>query len=151
MPDRKFATPLTNFTLTLDGLESVSMFREFSGFSSSFSPVTDTWESDASRPEHAKFPQGVPEWEPISVVRSLDSKMDLWKWFEECHINGNWQDQKKEGTLTLLDHKLKPIMKFKIVDAWPSSYGISDLDYENPNTPATEEMQIIHAGLQRIQ
>jgi phage tail-like protein len=147
----KHPTPMTNFRLTLGGIQSASMFRQFSGFSSSFSPVTDTWENDAAKPEHAKFPQGAPEWDPISVERSLDKNMDLWKWFEECHINGNWHEQVKEGQLELLNYKGDTVMTFKIMDAWPCEYSISEFDYSQPNTPATERLEIIHGGLERIQ
>jgi phage tail-like protein len=146
----KHPTPKTNFRLTLGGMEAASMFREFSGFSSSFSPVTDTWENDAAKPEHAKFPQGAPDWDPISVERSLDKNMDLWKWFEACHIKGEWFDQLKEGQLELLNYKGDVVMTFKIKDAWPSEYSISEFDYSQPTTPATERIEIIHGGIERI-
>jgi phage tail-like protein len=146
----KHPTPVTNFRLTLDGLESAGMFRSFSGFSSSFSPVTDTWEDEQAKPMHAKFPQGVPEWDPIRVERSLDKNMDLWKWFEDCHTKGEWHDHVKQGQLELLNYKGEVVMTFKIMDAWPSEYSISEFDYSQGTTPATEQLEIVCAGIERI-
>lgn len=148
--ENKKATPVTNFRITFGGLESVSMFREWSGFSSSFSPVEDTVESDAFTPMSSKFPMGSPDWEPIKVERSLDTNMDLYTWFKECNVDGKFEDVRKEGTVELLNHKGEAILKYKIVDAWPAEYTISDFDAAEMSPPATETLTIVHAGLERI-
>jgi phage tail-like protein len=150
MPSLKKATNITHFKLTLGGLETAGFFREFSGFSSTFNPVEDVWDNEQAKPEFAKFPTGAPEWEPITIERSLDKNMDLYKWIDEVLLQGHFEDAKKEGQIELYNIKGEAVMRFKIIDAWPCSYTISDFDYGQATTPATERVELVHAGIERI-
>lgn len=148
--EKKKPTPVTNFKLSIAGIGDQKYFREFSGFSSSFNVTEDTIEGEQARPEFYKFPMGAPEWEPISVERSLDTNMALYDWFKKCHIDGNWAEELKEGTLEIYNQKGEAILKYKLVDCWPCAYSVSDFDYGESNTAATERIEIVHAGIERI-
>ena len=84
----------------------------------------------------------------IVLRRGLISSLALWKWFEEIQ-KGNWEKQRRDGSLQIYNQKGAPQARFQFLNAWATSYSLSDLsasstDYE------IEELEIACEVFKRV-
>ncbi len=83
----------------------------------------------------------------IILRRGLTFSMTLWQWVEEVQ-KGNWQKQRRDGSLTIYDQSGKAQARFQFQRAWPVNYTLSDFS-ANSNDLEIEEMELAVEELTR--
>ena len=124
--EMKKVVGVSHFKVALSGLNLTHM-RGVSGFNINFEEISEHTTDDTGKPERTRFPTAGPVWQELTLERALNADMDAWDWFKTSHVDGDWESQMKEGTLTLYDHKMGEVMVYNISEAWPSKYGVPGL------------------------
>jgi phage tail-like protein len=135
------------FSLEFQGAV-VGAFRECSGLGSENEIV----EYKASGPKGDMVIKKVPgrlKWNNITLKRGITDAMDLWKW-RKLVEQGNVDQARKNGTITMYDTKGSAIAKWNFTNAWPSKITGPEANAGN-NEVAIEELEITHEGYERVQ
>lgn len=125
----------------------VGAFRECTGLGSENEVV----EYKASGPKGDFVIKKVPgrlKWNNITLKRGITDQMDLWKW-RKLVEQGNVDQARKNGTITMYDTKGTAIAKWNFVNAWPSKITGPDAN-AGSNDVAIEELEITHEGYERV-
>lgn len=85
----------------------------------------------------------------ITLRRGMTRSATLWKWFDAVQA-GNWKDQRKDGSLNILDQAGEVQAKFTFYRAWPTSYSLTDVSASS-NEVEIEEMELAVEALVRDQ
>ncbi|GIV97439.1 MAG: phage tail protein [Herpetosiphonaceae bacterium] len=134
-----------HFGFECDGLEGIS-FREVSGLSTDIN-VVETQTMDKGTRKYTKQP-GSYKWDDITIKRPLDDNLSLAKWAEMV-MTGDIEGARKTGSIVLYDYKNTPVARWNFVRAWPKKYSGAQLSAKG-NEVATEEIVIVHEGLDRV-
>ena len=141
--------PLVSTFFQIEFQDSVKgAFRECTGLGSENEVVT----YQASSPEGQQVTKMIPgrlKWNSITLKRGITSEMDMWKW-RKLVEDGQIKDARKNGSVTMYDHKMTPIAKWDFVNAWPSKLTGPSAN-ANANEVGIEELVITHEGYQRTQ
>jgi phage tail-like protein len=113
----------TNFQIGISGLNTKHA-RSVSGFNINFEEINELTVDEQGKPERTRFPTAGPVWQEISIEQALTDDLALWDWFKQSHIDGDWENQMKEGTLTLYNQKLEEVLTYSLTEAWPTKYGV---------------------------
>jgi phage tail-like protein len=128
------------------GTNLKGLFTECKGFGSS-SQVVEHQANNATGHRLIIKAPGVLTWTDITLSKGLTESLELWKWFKLVQ-DGKMKEARVNGTITLLDHTLKPIAKFSFVNAWPSAIVGPSLSSDS-NEFGVEEVTITHEGYKR--
>ncbi len=85
----------------------------------------------------------------ITFRRGMTCSATLWKWFDAVQT-GNWQNQRKDGSLNILNQAGEVQAKFTFLRAWPTTYSLTDVS-ANSNDVEIEEMELAVEALVREQ
>jgi phage tail-like protein len=121
-------------------------FRECSGLDGDLAMV----EYKASGPDgkfiHLKVP-GREAAHDITLKRGVTDSLEFWDWFQKV-LDGNMDDARKNGTITLFSPAGKAVAKFDFVEAWPTKIAGPAFN-AGSNDIAIEELTITHTGYKR--
>lgn len=131
----------SHFKIGLSGL-NFDHVKSVSGFDIKFDEISEHTTAAEGKPVRTRFPTGSTVWSEITIERALNDDMALWDWFKTSHVDGNWEQQMKEGTLTLYNHKMDEVLVWNLTEAWPSKYGVPALDAGGSGL-ATETIGVI--------
>jgi phage tail-like protein len=123
-------------------------FRECTGLGSENQVV----EYKASGPKGEFIIQKVPgrmKWNDITLKRGITDAMDMWQW-RKLVEQGNVDQARKNGSITMYDQTGKPLARWNFVNAWPSKLTGPSANANN-NEVAIEELVITHEGYERVQ
>jgi phage tail-like protein len=79
----------------------------------------------------------------ITLKRGVTKNLDLFQWRK--NILQGVQDR-RSGTITLLDEQQQPIIHWKITAAWPVKYEGPSLNAKG-NDIAIETLELVHEGI----
>jgi phage tail-like protein len=118
-------------------------FTEISGLSIEFTVIEHR---DGSSPEYSavKMP-GMRKFTNIVLKRGLvkDDK-DFIDWVNTIQLNAV---ERRDLVISLLDETHSPVMAWKIKNAWPCKYQVSDFNASG-NEVMIETIELAHEGLQ---
>jgi phage tail-like protein len=141
--------------LHLDGSEYPvdAYFQECQGFKRTQKSI-DIYEVTAQKwgkANHGRIVQtkipGNVESSNLILKRGITKSMTLWNWFKAVE-EGDWEKQRRNGTLTIYDLKLQGMVKFEFQRAWPISYKIGDVGMSKAETEI-EEIELAVESLVR--
>ena len=142
--------------LSLDGSnQSVDgIFMDCKGFKCSQEVIEvcevtpNKWgKADKGMVRRTKIPGNVKT-NNIVLSRGMISSTALWKWFEETQ-KGNWAKQRRDGSLKVYNQKGETQAQFDFLNAWATSYKISDLSASS-NDYEIEELEIACEVFKRV-
>jgi phage tail-like protein len=84
-----------------------------------------------------KYP-GLTNYPNVRFTRGLSQNLDLWQWF--------LSKERRFVVVTLLDEQMQPALRFKLHNAWPCKWELSEFD-ASKNEVAIETLDIAHEGL----
>lgn len=84
----------------------------------------------------------------ITLKRGLTNSNYLWQWFTAIE-NGNWNDQFRDGDITIYDQAHIEQARFRFRGAWPSSYTVGDLSADSSELNI-EELELTVAQFYRV-
>jgi len=145
MPMRE-PRPASYFRLTLGGKESVSVFKEASGFDSESEVITHK-SIDANGRPYTRNVVGGLKWSNITLKRGVDESLDIWKWRKDT-IEKGADASRVDGKIELLDIAGGTIATYQFRQGWPVKYVAATLD-ASTNNVALEELHICHEGFTR--
>jgi phage tail-like protein len=131
-------------------------FMECSGFKSTqdvieMSQVTpQKWGKTGNtvgRLVNTKIPGNV-SYTNLTLKRGLTCSMTLWNWLQSLR-DGDWADQRRDGSLVLYNQAAKAEFRFEFQGAWPVSYSISDLNAAQGGL-GIEEIEVAVEQLKRV-
>jgi len=125
-------------------------FSEVSGFGLSVDVVEFRY-GNASRTTVRKFP-GLTRYGNVTLRRGVLGGLDTLSWILSVASNGTSGPtgiQRKKVTITLVDDAGKDGPKWELLNAWPVSYQVSDLNATSSEV-AFEMLEIAHEGLTRF-
>jgi phage tail-like protein len=141
--------PLISTWFSLEFQGSVGgAFRECTGMGSENEVVTN----QSVSPTGLQITQMIPgrlKWNSITLKRGITSSMDMWTW-RGLVEKGQIKEARKNGSVTMYDHKGTAIAKWDFVNAWPSKITGPSAT-ANANEVGLEELVITHEGYERTQ
>lgn len=123
-----------------DGKSVQAAFREVSGLEMSVDPIE--YRNGNDEKTSRKF-SGIRKYTNITLKRGVTGDIDFWKWLL---VGANGKEDKREGTITLLDEKRVAVMTWKFKGGWPCKFTGPGLNAGN-NEIAMETVEICHEGL----
>lgn len=84
----------------------------------------------------------------ITLRRGLIASKTLWLWFEDVQ-RGNWDQQRRDGSLTIYNQKKEAQARFQFERAWPTNYTLTDLNASS-NEYEIEELELVCEAFKRV-
>jgi len=140
--------PLVGFHFAVEVQNVITgYFTECSGVGSE----TELIESKVVTPQGVEVTLKIPgrlKWEDVTLKRGITSNMDIWEWRKMVE-DGDVENARKNGTITMLDQQLKPIAEWHFFNGWPSK-----VTGPQPKADSTEigveELTIVHEYIERV-
>jgi phage tail-like protein len=85
----------------------------------------------------------------ITLRRGLTISQTLWNWFNAVQI-GNWDEQRRDGALSIYDQEGTMQARFEFQAAWPLSYTVTDVSAAS-NEVEIEEVELACEAFMRTQ
>lgn len=133
--------PGFNFVVTISGYEPVP-FQEVTGLGVDVGIIEYRNGSDV-RSAVRKMP-GLKSYPNIVLKRGIVGDLSLWEWL---HENGDGGVDRRDVTIALLDESRQEVLRWKVVDAWPSKWQGPSLDAQT-NEVALEVLELAHEKLE---
>lgn len=140
---RRVADPLAsfNFLVEIDGIAKAG-FSEVTGLNTETNVIEYREGTDAITPR--KLP-GLTKNSNITLKRGASLDKDLFTW-RKTVLDGDIR--RANVSIVLLDEKKTEVVRWNLVEAWPSKYVVPDLK-ANANEMAIETLEITHEGVAR--
>lgn len=149
MPDQEsnnstqqWPMPAFYFSVTIDGIEGYSAFREISGLDIEIQPIE--YRHGNSPSFSSMKMSGLRKESNVTLKKGVfknDNK--LFEWFNETKLN---VPARKTVTIQLLDEAGEATMVWTLANAWPSKItGVSMKS--DGNEVAVEGIELVHEGL----
>jgi len=142
MPPATRRDPLTVFSFLVDIGEDSAFFKSVSGLDAE-TAVIEYRTGNMPTLSSIKLP-GLTKYSNIVLKRGMTADLALWRWYKTT-IDG--QTQRRDGTITLLDTALKPVLRWRFRNGWICKWEGPDLD-AGANEVAIETIEIAHDGLE---
>ena len=142
MPPTTRRDPLTVFSFLVDIGEENAFFKSVSGLDAE-TAVIEYRTGNMPALSSIKLP-GLTKYSNIVLKRGMTADLTLWRWYKTT-IDGH--AQRRDGTITLLDTALKPVLRWRFRDGWICKWEGPDLD-ASANEVAIETIEIAHDGLE---
>jgi phage tail-like protein len=139
-PGRIDPFTIGKFLVNIDRIAAGS-FSEVSGLDVSID-VIDYREGNSAGPFTQKLP-GLNHVSNVVLKRGLTQDLSLWAWMNNV-VTGNIQ--RAAVHITLLDQTDKPVLVWKLHNAWPCKWA-GPLLNANSSDVAIETLEIAHEGL----
>lgn len=110
-----------NFIVEIDGIE-VAGFSEVSGISSETEVIEYRTGNDPAGSVR-KLP-GQHKYGDITLKRGITGSDALWQW-RKTVTDGNLQ--RRSASIILLDETRQEVMRWNLLDSWPSKYVVAEL------------------------
>ena len=143
-----------NFFLEIDG-NVVSILSSVSGLDIEMEVVTMEQAGANGKVQVVKTLGKANKAPDLSLTRMAPPDMTqdkLWGWFMDIRNKGLASDRsnnRKNGSIVLLDRQGQEKVRWNFVNAWPSKYDAPDFNAEG-NDVAIETMELAHEGLERV-
>jgi phage tail-like protein len=92
---------------------------------------------------------GALKWGNITLKRGITDDKKLQDWRKKIE-DGQVEQNRKNGTITLYAPDLTAVAKYSFVKAWPTKWNASTFDAKQ-NEMAIETLELAHEGLTRTQ
>jgi phage tail-like protein len=86
-------------------------------------------------------------WEDITLSRGVTTNMDAFAW-RQMVIDGKVKDARKNGSITMFDQALTPVVRWNFTNGWPSKLTGGELSSDSGDV-VIEELTIVHEGITR--
>lgn len=84
----------------------------------------------------------------LTLRRGMTSSTELWDWFRDVQA-GNWAKQRRLAALSIYDQASKEVARFELVNAWPTSYKLTDVNARSTEIEI-EEMEVAFEEFNRV-
>ncbi|MFR4989644.1 phage tail protein [Anaerotruncus colihominis] len=133
-------------------IESITAgaFSEVSGLEATVD-VVEYRTGNASRPTVQKLP-GLTRYGNVRLSRGIIGELDTLAWLHSAAADGTSGPtgiQRRLVTITLLDDAGNDGPRWELVNAWPVSYRVSDLNAASSEV-ALEVLELAHEGFTRL-
>jgi phage tail-like protein len=134
--------PLPKFHFTVDWGGGKVGFTEVSGLDHSLDVIEYR---DGASPEYHKIKMpGLQKFSNITLKRGVfKSDNDFFRWLNTVSLN---TIERRDLIISLLNEEHKPVITWKIKNAWPVSVKSTDLKADG-NEVAVETLELAHEGL----
>ena len=133
-----------NFQVVIDGLDDANMragFSEVGGLGAEIVPVEYR---QGNEPAIVRKTPGLQKYSNVTLKHGITGDLRLWNWMKQGLYG---QVQRSNVTIVMLDEAQRPVMTFKLRDAWPVKYVGPALDASS-STVAIETIELCHEGLE---
>lgn len=147
MADRE--DPLVGFHFAVDiGGVVGGYFTECSGLGSEHEIIEHKCTTEEGTEVVMKVP-GRLKWEDITLKRGITSNMDIWDWRKQVE-DGNVNSARRDGSIVMFDHNLKPVARWNFERAWPVKCT-GPQPKSDSNEISVEELTVTHEYIERVE
>ncbi|MGC9505746.1 phage tail protein, partial [Baaleninema sp.] len=110
----------------------------------------ERWGSESARygrVRRTKIPGNV-KIDNLVLKRGMTQSSTLWQWFAAVR-DGNWNKQRRDGSISVYDLAGKEQARFEFFRAWPTRYKIADFN-ANSSEIEIEELELAVEDLIRV-
>lgn len=135
--------PLTKYHFTVDWGGAQIGFTEVTGLSMEFAVIEHR---NGASPDHTtiKLP-GLKKFSNIVLKRAVsENDKDFVNWLKTVQMN---TVERRNIVISLLNERHEPVIAWKVRNAWPCKYEVSDL-HANSNDLVYEIIELAHEGLE---
>lgn len=136
-----------HFRIDVEGGKLTGLFTECSGIGSEHEVVEHQVVDEQGVPFTIKAP-GRLKWENITLKRGITDSMDAWTWRADVE-NGDVESNRFGGSITMVDHDLKPVAEWTFDRAWPTKLS-GPSPKAGGNEIGIEEIVLAHEGIRRV-
>jgi phage tail-like protein len=129
-----------SFLVEIDGIAS-AFFKSVSGLVAE----SEVIELRSIEGASIKLP-GRVHYSNVRLERGMTTSRDLWDWWQAV-VDGNLQ--RRDVTITLLDDAHQPVLRWRLHDAFPAKWELSELD-ASKNEISIESIELAHEGLELV-
>ena len=128
-------------------------FLECRGFQQTQAPieiceVTNVGGGSGQQVVRTKLPGNIKSGN-ITLRHGMTSSKALWDWFKSIQ-DGKWGEQRKESmSLTIYNQASEPKARFDLINAWPSSYKLTDVNARSTEIEI-EELEVAFEKFERV-
>ena len=134
-------SPLLNFHFQVDLGDSIAGFSEVSGLRAEHEILEYRSGSDKEYSTH-KIP-GLKKFSNLVLKRGvLKGDIDIFSWFNNVGL----AVERRQVTITLLDHNHEPTMIWIVKNAWPVRFTFSELNALRSEI-LIESLELAHEGI----
>lgn len=131
-----------NFVLEIGGITKAG-FSEVTGLNAESNVIDYREGTDAITPR--RLP-GLNKFGNVTLKRGVTPDLELFNWHKAV-MDGDI-DRKQTMSIVLRDEKKQDVVRWNLLQAWPSKYTGPDLK-ANANEMAIEAIEIVHEGVER--
>lgn len=134
--------PLSKYHFTVNWGGTEIGFTEVTGLSIEYAVIEHR---DGSMPEHSsiKMP-GIKKYTNIILKRAVKKNdTEFYNWINTVQMNAV---ERRDVVISLLDESHTPLISWRVRNAWPCKYQISDL-HAATNDVLMESLELAHEGL----
>lgn len=143
--EKRDAISTYSWAIEIQGI-TAGLFRECSGLGSENEIIENkTLTKDGKQIVH-KTP-GRLKWGDITLKRGMNAEMAFWDWRQQV-VDGQIAAARKNISIILYDYDMKELVRWNVVNAWPSKYTGPSLN-SGSSEAAVEEVTICHEGIER--
>ncbi len=118
----------TGDTFVVDfGAQFTGTFASANGLGSG-QQVIEHREGSSSGQEPARKLPGLPQFPILMLTRAVTSDVGAWQWRRRV-LEGQISTARSDGTVTLRDHRGRPVARWTLLRAWPSNVAITTDDH----------------------
>ncbi len=135
--------PLRNFRfrLEIDGIQQAG-FTEVTGFEATVDPIDYREGTD---PTHVRKLTGLTKFGNVVLKWGITTSTALYDWHRQI-VDGNIV--RKNVSIIGVDEGGNDVVRWNIVEAWPSKYDPSDFNAKG-NDAAMESLELVNEGIER--
>jgi phage tail-like protein len=138
---------VSRISLTVDGAE-IATFSELVSLEQRNDPVEVLAETGPLREPQRTPVIGRPVPPTVTLRRGVDSNTELWTWHETVR-QGDLAAARRSASLTMFAATGKPVVKFRLENAWPSKLEVGALKAGAAST-LIETVTLTCESLQRV-
>lgn len=143
--DKRDAISTYSWAVEIQGINA-ALFRECSGLGSEHDIIEMKVTNSKGQAIIHKTP-GRLKWGDITLKRGMNAEMAFWDWRQQV-IDGDIAGARKNVSIVLYDYDGVELVRWNIVNAWPSKYSGPSLNTGSSDA-AVEEVTICHEGIER--
>lgn len=137
--------PLSKYHFTVEWGGSQISFSEVSGLTIEFAVIEHR---NGNMPEHSsiKMP-GLKKYSNIILKRAVQKNdNDFYNWINTVQMN---TVERRDIVISLLDETHSPVASWKVKNAWPCKYQLTDLSATS-NEVLIESLELAHEGFANL-
>jgi phage tail-like protein len=153
MADQRELLASCLFYFEADGITE-RYVKEVSGFGVENTPAQEVHGCGKGGRLHRQATPTVAKFPNITIKMIATVDIEVYKWYKKCNedmgIPRQWMQNRKTASITAYNQQMTPLARWNIINCYPVKYTGPTLTASSGDM-ATETIELVHEGIERIQ